>query len=125
VVFTGRQPHAAIADYYAVCDVLAFPRKGLAVCEVVSPLKPFEAMAMARPVVVSSVAALTEIVEHERTGLVHAKDDPASLADQLERLLARPAWARELGERGAAWVREHRSWQRVTRTIEDVYRGLV
>jgi glycosyltransferase involved in cell wall biosynthesis len=125
VVFTGRVPHAEIARYYSVIDVMAFPRKGLPVCEIVSPLKPFEAMAMARTVVVSSVAALTEIVDHERTGLVHRKDDPGDLADQLERCLVRPAWARDLAERGAAWVREHRSWDRVTAEVTGVYRRLL
>jgi len=124
VVLTGRVPHADVARYYSIIDVLAFPRRGLPVCEVVSPLKPFEAMAMARPVVVSSVAALTEIVDHERTGLVHRKDDAASLADQLERCLAQPAWARDLGAAGAAWVREHRSWARVTAQVAAVYKEL-
>jgi glycosyltransferase involved in cell wall biosynthesis len=123
-IFTGRQPHAEIARFYGLADVMAFPRKGLPVCEVVSPIKPFEAMAMARPIVVSSVAALTEIVAHERTGLVHRKDDPADLAAQLARLLDRPAWARELGAAGAAWVREHRSWARVAAEVDAVYREL-
>ncbi len=122
--FTGRRPHAEIERWYAAIDVMAFPRKGLPVCEVVSPIKPFEAMAMARPVVVSSVAALTEIVAHERTGLVHRKDDPADLAAQLGRLLDRPAWARELGAAGAAWVRAHRSWARIAADVDAVYRAL-
>ncbi|MCB9564527.1 MAG: glycosyltransferase [Kofleriaceae bacterium] len=124
VVFTGRQPHAEMVRYYSLVDVMAFPRKGLPVCEVVSPLKPFEAMAMARTVVVSSVAALTEIVSHERTGLVHRKDDPDDLAAQLARCLDQPAWARALAEHGARWVRDHRSWQRVTSEIDAVYQEL-
>ncbi len=125
VILPGRVPPDEVPRYYSVIDVLAFPRKGLPVCEAVSPLKPLEAMAMARPIVVSSVAPLVEIVEHERTGLVHRKDDSHSLAEQLARCLANPGWARELGERGATWARAHRSWREVTAVVESVYRDLL
>lgn len=125
VVFTGAQPHDAIVDYYALVDVVAFPRKPLDVCELVSPLKPFEAMATGRAIVVSSVAALAEIVAPERTGLVHDKGDVADLAAQLERCLADLPWARALGERAAAWVRAERSWDGVTARIDARYRELI
>ena len=125
VTFTGAQPHASIAAYYALVDVLTFPRRGYPVCEVVSPLKPFEAMAMAKPIVVSDVRALTEIVEHGVTGLVHRRDDADSLAEALAECIARPDLRLELGQRAAAWTREHRSWPRIAAEVDAVYQRLI
>jgi glycosyltransferase involved in cell wall biosynthesis len=124
VALTGRISHDAIPAYYSVMDVLAFPRKGLPVCEVVSPLKPFEAMAMGKLVVASNVAALAEIVEHGVTGLLHRKDDVSDLCDQLATALAQPAHRAALARRGQDWVREHRSWATITGRIDAVYREL-
>lgn len=124
VRFTGRVPHEASPDYYALCDVMAYPRKGLRVCEVVSPIKPFEAMAAHRAVVVSDVGALTEIVRHEETGLVHRADDVGSLADQLERCLREPSLRSNLATGGHDWVVERRTWSRVADRVDRVYRRL-
>jgi glycosyltransferase involved in cell wall biosynthesis len=124
VRFTGRVPHEATPDYYALCDIIAFPRKGLRVCEVVSPIKPFEAMAAQKAVVVSDVRALTEIVWHAETGLVHRKDDVGSLAEQLERYLREPSLRTKLARRGRDWIVGHRTWSRVSDTVDRVYRQL-
>lgn len=124
VRFTGRVDHEAISDYYALCDIMAFPRKGFRVCEVVSPIKPFEAMATQTAVVVSDVGALTEIVRHEETGLVHRADDVGSLAEQLERYLREPSLRTKLAVRGRDWIVGHRTWSRVSDTVDRVYRQL-
>ncbi|MFH2007958.1 MAG: glycosyltransferase family 4 protein [bacterium] len=124
VRFTGRVPHEAAPDYYALCDIMAFPRKGVRVCEVVSPIKPFEAMAAQKAVVVSDVRALTEIVRHEETGLVHRKDDVGSLAEQLERYLRGPALRAELARSGRDWIVRHRTWSQVCDKVDRVYRRL-
>ncbi|MDO5663317.1 MAG: glycosyltransferase, partial [Brachybacterium sp.] len=62
VTFTGRVPHEDVERYYSIIDITPFPRLPLPVCEMVSPLKPFEAMAMGKAVIASDVAALAEIV---------------------------------------------------------------
>jgi glycosyltransferase involved in cell wall biosynthesis len=124
VRFTGRVEHKTIPDYYALCDIIAFPRRGMRVCEVVSPIKPFEAMAAQKAVVVSDVRALTEIVQHEETGLVHRKDDVNSLAAQLERLLHDPTLRANLAQKGHDWVIKHRTWSRVCDRVDRVYRQL-
>lgn len=125
VVFTGRVPHHEVGDYYAAVDVLAFPRKDLPVCHLVSPLKPFEAMAMGKAVVVSDVAALTEIVVDGETGWVHRRDDAGSLADTLAACLADPPRRAAIAAAGQAWVRAHRSWHDVSLTIDRTYRELL
>lgn len=124
VQFTGRVQHNVTPDYYALMDIIAFPRKGFRVCEVVSPIKPFEAMATQSAVVVSDVGALTEIVQHEKTGLVHRADDVDSLAEQLERFLRDPLLRTEMARNGRDWIVEHRTWSRVSSTVDQVYRQL-
>jgi glycosyltransferase involved in cell wall biosynthesis len=125
VSFAGRVPHDQIGDYYSLIDIMVFPRKGVSVCEVVSPLKPFEAMATGKVVVASNVRALAEIVEHENTGLLHAKDEVDSLREQLERLLVDGELRSRLASNGLAWVREQRSWSRIAAQVEGVYRDLI
>jgi glycosyltransferase involved in cell wall biosynthesis len=74
---------------------------------------------------VSDVRALAEIVEHGVTGLVHRRDDADSLADALAECIARPELRVQLGQRAAAWTREHRSWPRIAADVDAVYRGLI
>jgi PEP-CTERM/exosortase A-associated glycosyltransferase len=121
VTFTGRVPHAEVERYYSVVDIAPFPRRPLAVCEMVSPLKPFEAMAMAKAVVVSSVAALTEIVTDGENGLVHTKGDVASLTATLRRLLDDPELRERLARGGLEWVRAERDWTALAGRVDHIY----
>jgi glycosyltransferase involved in cell wall biosynthesis len=121
VTFTGRVPHAEVERYYSVVDIAPFPRRPLAVCEMVSPLKPFEAMAMAKAVVVSSVAALTEIVTDGENGLVHTKGDVASLTAALRRLLDDPDLRERIAQGGLEWVRAERDWTALAGRVDQIY----
>lgn len=124
VIFCGRVPHHRVEDYMSLFDIAAFPRLGLPVCEMVSPLKPFEAMAMGISVVASDVRALGEIVEDGATGLLHAKDDVRSLKVALMRLLDSPNLRAELGAAGRRWVVGHRNWKTVAAPITTIYENL-
>jgi glycosyltransferase involved in cell wall biosynthesis len=125
VTFTGRVAHDQVGRYLSLFDVTPFPRLPLPVCELISPMKPFEAMAMGKAVVVSSVAALTEIVDDDRTGLVFAKGDPVDLAVTLRRLIDDPALRDRVGAAGLAWVRAERDWSTVTETADATYREVL
>jgi glycosyltransferase involved in cell wall biosynthesis len=120
----GRVPHDDVPRYYSLIDIAPFPRPPNPVCDIVSPIKPLEAMAMEKAVVVSSVAALSEMVEDEQTGLVFEKGSVPALADALERLLLDEALRRRLGKAARVWVRENRSWQRAARAIAACYESL-
>lgn len=124
VRFTGRVPHAEVERYYSLVDIAPFPRLPLPVCEMVSPLKPFEALAMGKAVVASDVAALAEIIQPGVTGLLHRKGDAADLTRQLETLLDDDALRAELAEQGRNWVREHRQWTDVARIVSGIYEEL-
>jgi glycosyltransferase involved in cell wall biosynthesis len=120
VVFTGRVPHHDVEAHYSLIDIAPFPRKSLPVTEMVSPLKPLEAMAMNKIVVASNVAALAEMIEPGVNGLTFRKDDVGDLADVLERLLHGhdvPANPRE-------WVETHRSWKQLAKNVVEIYERL-
>jgi glycosyltransferase involved in cell wall biosynthesis len=121
VTFTGRVPHEEVERYYSLVDIAPFPRKPLPVCEAVSPLKPFEAMAMRKVPVVSSVAALTEIVRDDDTGLVFAKGDVEHLTAVLDRLVGDAELRARLAQRARAWVLQERDWSRLVLRLEELY----
>ncbi|MBP2017886.1 glycosyltransferase involved in cell wall biosynthesis/uncharacterized coiled-coil protein SlyX [Symbiobacterium terraclitae] len=123
-VLTGRVPHEEVVRYHSLVDIAPFPRKGLLVCETVSPIKPLEAMAMGKAVVASSVAALCEMVHDSTTGLVHEKDKVEHLAAVLEQLIRDPGLRKALGVRARDWVVQHRDWRVLTRELARTYERL-
>lgn len=110
LVFTGRVPRDAVQDHYASIDVFVVPRRNDRVCQLVTPLKPYEAMAMARPLVVSDVGALREIVEPGESGFVFRPEDPEDLARVVTPLIGDAELRRRLGARAREWVADQRTW---------------
>ena len=125
VIFTGRVPHEQVERMYSLIHIAPFPRKGQLVCEMVSPLKPFEAMAMEKAVISSDVAALAEIVDDENTGLLHGKDDVDDLAACLKRLIDSPELRKTLGKNAREWVVRERDWRILGERVGDIYASLV
>ena len=120
----GRVPHDQVRRYYSLIDIAPFPRKPFRVCELVSPMKPFEAMAMAKAVVVSDVAALADMVDDGRTGMTFAKGNANDLADVLALLLRSDELRHELGASARNWVLSNRTWQGSASVIAQVYRDV-
>ncbi len=110
VHFTGRVPHDQVLDYYAQYDAFVIPRVDERAARLVTPLKPFEAMAAQIPVVVSDLPALTEITGHGERGATFEVGSAQSLADTLEGLYRDPACRDELARAGRAWVVAERQW---------------
>jgi len=123
-VFTGDVSFANVRSYYAAIDVFTVPRTDTPVTRLVTPLKPLEAMASARPVVASDLPPLREIVEPGHTGAIARAGDPASLAAAIELLLSHPAARLQMGETARRWVAEHRTWVTAARTYRDLYEAL-
>ena len=124
-IFTGRVPHEEVESYYSLIDIAPFPRLSLPVTEMVSPLKPFEAMAMEKLVIASDVAALEEIVNHEVTGLLFKKDDVNSLTDALELGISDSKLRNNLGKKAREWVKAERDWPILAKKITDLYESLI
>ena len=87
VIFTGRVPHTAVERYYSLVDVLAYPRKAQRLTDLVTPLKPLEAMAQRRLVAASSVGGHRELITDGDTGTLFAPDNPGACAAALAALL--------------------------------------
>src|SRR5699024_6055743 len=124
VTFTGRVPHEDVERYYSLIDITPFPRLPLPVCEMVSPLKPFEAMAMAKTVIASDVAALKEIVTPGVNGFLHEKGSAESLTEQLIKLLDDSSSAKSVGLRAREWVVDNRDWSNLAKIISEAYSDL-
>ncbi|MFO1259534.1 MAG: TIGR04063 family PEP-CTERM/XrtA system glycosyltransferase [Sphingomonadaceae bacterium] len=125
ICFVGRVPHEEVENYYALTDVLAYPRKAQRLTELVTPLKPLEAMAQGRLVAASSVGGHKELIEDGVTGTLFAPDDPAAIADALAGLLEdRAGWdARRATAK--AFVENERNWAVNVARYEPVYHILL
>jgi predicted glycosyltransferase/glycosyltransferase involved in cell wall biosynthesis len=124
VNFLGHIPHDQISAYYDVLDAVVIPRTRSKVTELVTPLKPLEAMAAAKPLIVSDVAALTEIVRHDETGLVFEAGDADDLWRMCARLMNSSELRTTLGEAGRRWVRSERGWLDLVARYVPIYEGL-
>ena len=123
-VFTGRVPAAQVRQFHALLDIFVVPRTPDRVCQLVTPLKPIEAMASGLCVVTSEVKALTEIVKQEVTGMQTVPQDPVSLADCLEHLIYSPDIRRKLGDNAREWVSRDRTWTRNAARYSGAYARL-
>ena len=121
--FAGRVPHGEVERYYSLCDVMAYPRKRSRLTDLVTPLKPLEAMPQGTLVAASDVGGHRELVADGRTGMLFAPDDPAACGAALARLLgAQGDWER-LREAGRAHVRAHHDWARNVERYLDIYQN--
>lgn len=111
VRFVGRVPHAEVQRYYDLVDVLCYPRHSMRLTELVTPLKPLEAMAQGRLLVASDVGGHKELIRHNQTGVLFKADDvPALVAAVQDLLAARERWP-ELRAAGRRFVELERNWQ--------------
>jgi glycosyltransferase involved in cell wall biosynthesis len=122
VVFTGRVPMRSVRQYHALLDVFAVPRRADRVCQLVTPLKPIEAMAGGIPVIASDVNALREIVEPGVTGTLTLAEDAEAWANSLAELIYSPDRCRKIGQAAHEWVRAERTWRAVAARYRDAYR---
>jgi glycosyltransferase involved in cell wall biosynthesis len=123
-VFTGRVPPGKVRDYHAILDVFVVPRTPDRVCQLVTPLKPVEAMASALPVVVSDVMALAELITDGETGLLTPPGDAGALASRLRRLRSDPELAARLGRAAHDWVAKDRTWAHNAERYRAAYQRL-
>jgi glycosyltransferase involved in cell wall biosynthesis len=122
-IFAGKVPHDEVRDYYSVMDVLVYPRVKSRLTELTTPLKPLEAMAMARVVVGSEVGGISELVQNGVTGfLVEAGSAPA-LAQCLAQLTTNESARREVGQQARQFVVRERAWEQIVKRYQEVYRS--
>ena len=125
VIFTGRVPHDQVERYYSLIDVLAYPRKHSRLTDLVTPLKPLEAMAQQRLVAASNVGGHRELITHGDTGILFEPDDPAACAEALGDLFERRDEWNAMRENGLRHVKKRHDWHLNARRYLDVYHILL
>ncbi len=123
--FVGRVPHGEVDRYYALAHVMAYPRKASRLTELVTPLKPLEAMAHDKLVAASSVGGHRELIVDGVTGTLFAPDNPAACAAALAGLLADPNGWDARRAAGRAHVAAHHDWARNIQRYHPVYQSLL
>ncbi len=125
VIFTGRVPHSEVTRYYDLVDLLVYPRHAMRLTELVTPLKPLEAMAQSRVMLASDVGGHRELIRDGETGrLFKAGSAPALAATTLDMLAKREQWP-AIGAAGRRFVETERNWTRSVSHYVEPYTRLV
>lgn len=122
--FIGRVPHDEVEGWYSLIDVLVYPRKSMRLTDLVTPLKPLEAMAQGKLVAASDVGGHRELIEDGKTGTLFLADDPSALADSVADLLENRAIWDERRRIAKDYVRKDRNWSSNILRYDPVYREL-
>lgn len=125
VIMVGPVPHEQVPDYYNLVDIFVYPRLPMRLTELVTPLKPLEAMAQGRLVVASDVGGHRELIRDGETGVLFAAGQSAALTAAVSKLLrARNDWRRIL-DNGRAFVERERDWHSSVERYRTVYGALL
>ncbi len=125
VVFTGRVAHHSVSRYYDLIDILAYPRHSMRLTELVTPLKPLEAMAQGQLFVASDVGGHRELVQHQKTGILFKADDVQALCAALLGLLQQPQQWPALRANGRHFVESVRNWRNSVSNYQAAYASVV
>lgn len=125
VIFTGRVPPEAVPAHYSLIDLLVYPRMRMRLTDLVTPLKPLEAMAQQRAFIASDVGGHRELVRHGETGHLFPADNAKALAEAAIAALALPASERAaMSAHALEFVQRERSWAAVGARYLPVYERL-
>ncbi|PAB58271.1 glycosyltransferase family 4 protein [Anaeromicrobium sediminis] len=121
IIFTGRIPHEEVNRYYSVFDLCIFPRLSEEVTEIVTPLKPLEAMACGKVVIGSNVGAIKEIIKDNVNGVIF-DNTIADLCEKIKYIMSDEETMLQFKNKGKKWVIENRDWNKLVHIYEDVYK---
>ena len=125
VILVGRVPHHEIQRYYSIMDVLVYPRHRFRVTELVTPLKPLEAMALGKVVVGSDVGGIMELLDNGKVGVHFRAGDDRDLAEKLVALLEQPERRARLADEGRRYALRERNWSALVPRYLPVYEQLL
>ena len=122
VITVGRVPHTEVEDYYSLVDVFCYPRLPMRLTELVTPLKPLEAMAQGKIVLASDVGGHRELIDHERTGVLFPAGDRQAMAAAIIALFSHPERWPSLRNAAREFVERERNWPSSVAHYEAAYR---
>ncbi len=125
VTFTGRVPHEHVQRYYSLVDIFVYPRYAMRLTDLVTPLKPLEAMAQGKLVVASDVGGHRELIEDGQNGYLFQANRVESLVQTLKRVQEEQNRHAEILARGREFVEQERNWPAVITGYLPVYEALV
>jgi PEP-CTERM/exosortase A-associated glycosyltransferase len=132
VIFTGRVPHSEVGKYYSLVDLLVYPRKHMRLTDLVTPLKPLEAMAQGKLVLASDVGGHKELISDNDNGFLFKADDVDHLSERIIELLAGGASSNALVEEpksiiknGRDYVENVRNWKNSVSHYFPLYQRLI
>ena len=123
VLLLGRLPQEQVRDLYTLLSVLVLPRRRMRLTELVTPLKPLEAMAAGIPVLASDVGGHSELIVDGETGVLFKAESRGSLVEQATRLALDSELRRYVADNARRWVREERTWDRTVAAYLPAYQG--
>jgi glycosyltransferase involved in cell wall biosynthesis len=118
VKFLGRSER--VMDYLSQADIFVLPSRAEGLSNAL-----LEAMSCALPVVVSKIPGNTDIVEHDKTGLLFTPGDPESLAQSLQALVNQSELRQRLGRAARQVIVENYSLDKIADQYIDLYQGLL
>jgi PEP-CTERM/exosortase A-associated glycosyltransferase len=125
VIFTGRINHEQVQGYYNQVDIFIYPRLSMRLTELVTPLKPLEAMAQGRLVVASDVGGHKELIVEGITGCLFKAGDKHALANTVLNLLDAPENWDAMRKAGRSFVEQQRNWPRSVSCYKNIYTRLI
>lgn len=125
VIFTGKVPHKDILRYYSLMDVLVYPRQKKRITEMVTPIKPLEAMALEKAVIGSDVGGIKELISDGKNGLLFESGNVHALSKTILNLLMNKRLKMDLGKNARLSVLENRSWSNIILKYRPIYEALV
>jgi len=125
VIFTGRVPHEDVQKYYSVVDLLVYPRFSMRLTELVTPLKPIEAMAQNKLVLASDVGGHKEIIEDGKNGFLFTAGDSEHLAERIIEVLKMSGSWSNIKENAYKYVEKYRTWPNSVANYKKVYQTVL
>ncbi len=124
VTFTGRVPNSEVSRYYDLIDILVYARHSMRLTDLVTPLKPLEAMAQGKLFIASDVGGHRELVRDGETGFLFRAGDVEDLADKIRSLLGDEPRQARLREAGRRFVECERTWRDSVARYASVFAGI-
>mgnify|MGYP000844652584 CR=1 FL=1 len=123
-VMPGRVPHNRVDGVYALIDILVYPRYSVRLTELVTPLKPLEAMAMKKVLIASDIGGHRELISHNRTGLLFKAGDVQALSDAIIKCLSDETLAQRLRQNGHEYVMKNKTWLKTIAVHKLIYTSM-